>query len=120
MVFAATTPSNPIDWLPIIIPSLISLFVGIMSGGVAGYTGLRRLKLDMETHKNDTEAQKVSTSNMLINDALMLVTSMRDEVASKKDENARLLVENQMLKTENAALRAVQEQQKETTIDTKS
>jgi len=100
MFFASASTSTPIEWLPVIIPSLISLFVGIMTGGVAGYTGLRHLKIDAEAQKASAEAQKFSTSNMLINDALMLVNSMRDEVVHRGEENARLLAENQQLKAE--------------------
>lgn len=108
MFFSAPPPANEtINILYIVVPSAVSLFVGLMTGGVASYTGLRRLKIDAEAHKNDTEAQKISTSNMLINDALMLVNSMRDEVKHKTEENTRLLTENQDLKS---ALQKYQEQ----------
>lgn len=97
---APPTSSDTISILYIIVPSAISLLVGLMTGGMAGYIGLKRLRMDTEAHKNDAEAQKISTSNMLINDALALVNSMRDEVTHRGEENAHLRTENEQLKTE--------------------
>lgn len=90
MIFASASSSTPPDFLYILLPALVSLLVGVMSGGWAGYNGWRHLRIDEKTQRDEAEAQKLTTSNALFNDALALVNTLRDETTRLRTENQEL------------------------------
>lgn len=113
MILAAATGSPVPDFLYVLIPSLISLFVGIMTGGWAGYNGWKHNQIDADTAKNQAEAQQTTTSNVLFNDALALVNTLRDETTRLRSENQEIREKFDylnrrvdVLETENRQLRA--------------
>lgn len=86
LIFAAVSQQVP-DILFILIPALVSLLVGITTGGWAGYNGWKQNQLRADEQKTEAETQRITSSNALFNDALALVNTLRDETIRLRTEN---------------------------------